>query len=1603
MSLHEKPFYSYFKHLRSLLNIHSCLMLLNPGTFKSFFMKKQLRITFSLVLLFAIAGTPSLMAQFATSNLRLQTPIANTKNIADTLDAPSDKTIPGQYIVVLKDGPSTSPLAGMAYAERQSSMKNLAASTLQRNNLQTKKVLNVFGTALKGFSVSGLSEGDLEKLRKDPSVKYIQQDQIISLDVITSQNDGNNKNTNENLPGAKSGTQNTLAGGKSTLACPILEVNGQAYLSGRATFGADLATLTAELILVSDGTIPDSDACETIQNDLTGKIALIDRGTCEFGSKALKAQNAGAIAVIIVNNVPGSVITMGGGAEGDLVNIQVTSVSLEDGNSIKTELANGTVTATLNKFDTQCTPWGISRVGGGLSGAGKRAWVIDSGVDTLHPDLNLNKEMSRSFVSYATSIQDDNGHGTHVAGTIAAIDNSFGVIGVAAGAEIVSVKVMAGDGGGESSWILAGIDYVAAHAVAGDVANYSIGGPANQVFDDAVLAASALCKFTLSAGNNQINANYKSPARLNGPNIYTISAMDVNDNWAYFSNFGNPPIDYCQPGVDILSCAIGGGYKFLNGTSMAAPHMAGLLLLGDVCAPTTVNNDPDGMPDLIAEHDNGTYDIVYVKHDASGLNTGASWEDAFTDLQSALSITCTSLDQIWVAGGTYYPTAGIDRTIAFVMKNDLAIYGGFDGNEAPGYDLSLRDFTTNQTILSGDIGTIDDISDNSYHVIYNFGNSLDATAILDGFTISDGNANGASPNHLAGGMLNYSSSPAVSNCIFKDNTAETAGALYQQSESPLTISNCSFLDNSAQVFSGAIQSFSDIDIHDCKISGNQAENAGGIFIANGVMTMINTEVSNNTATYQAAAINLQDCPSATLTNCLIAGNISQNSNGAIANLMYSGSSPVLTLINSTVAGNTSQAPYAAIWSSGGNTTTNLKNTIVADNTSANFYASDGSTIAGFASQGNNLDSDGTSGFVNNANGDIVGFDPLFVAADDFHLQPCSPAIDAGNNAGAPDDDLDENPRPFSPMGANPATVDMGCYEYSLITDICTLCQTTAFAGNDSSIFANETYTLAEAMAENYTSVSWTTEGDGVFDSVNKLNPVYTPGTADIAAGGVELCIEAQPLSACLVSGDHCMSLTINLPPEVEIVSPTDGTTLFDYTLTVSGTASDVNGDLAEVYVRLDGGSWQLATGTTSWNFDFTLTAGYHLIEAKAVDLQSLESDLDEITVFVGIQEIELPHGWSLISSFLDPSDPDIVNLWADVVGEDNLKLMIGMDGIYAPAPFNINTLTNWDVLKGYKVKMNATDTLVIEGYALPENEANFDAGANIIPVLTNQPTPLLDVFDTPDNDILYILELTSTQIYWPDGGIYTLTDLIPGKGYLANFNNPVTLTYPDYSPGTKSAYQELPPTEGPWVCARTGNFHLISLTAEAINDLENADFLGAFDSDGNCVGYTPSGKTSGNILLTVYGNDETSLEKDGYLEGELLHFRSFSMADNSDTELRATFSESFASYDGLFTPNGLSAITAFKAGETGIGENMTAASVQVYPNPAMDVLNITLTGFETLSGLEASLISAESRLVRTLDITTFVSKINIRDLQPGVYILKIMHDGEMTYKKVVVR
>jgi len=250
----------------------------------------------------------------------------------------------------------------------------------------------------------------------------------------------------------------------------------------------------------------------------------------------------------------------------------------------------------------QTTPWGINRVGGITNYTGtSKAWIIDSGIDLDHPDLNVDAINSASFVR--GNANDQNGHGTHVAGTVAAIKNTIGVVGVAPGATVVSVRVLDRRGSGSYSGVIAGVDYVAENATAGDVANMSLGGGASSAVDKAVttLAASGI-KISLAAGNSSNDAKNYSPARVNGDNIYTISAMDDNDDFARFSNYGKTTVDYCAPGVSIASTWKDGGYNTISGTSMAAPHVCGILLWGSIKTDGYVKGDPDGNADPIATH-----------------------------------------------------------------------------------------------------------------------------------------------------------------------------------------------------------------------------------------------------------------------------------------------------------------------------------------------------------------------------------------------------------------------------------------------------------------------------------------------------------------------------------------------------------------------------------------------------------------------------------------------------------------------------------------------------------------------------------------------------------------------------------------------------------------------------------------------------------------------------------------------------------------------------------------------------------------------------------------------------------------------------------------
>jgi subtilisin family serine protease len=260
----------------------------------------------------------------------------------------------------------------------------------------------------------------------------------------------------------------------------------------------------------------------------------------------------------------------------------------------------------IDRADAELSP--TAAIDGADTRVGVDVAVIDTGIDLSHPDLNVHAAGAKNCSS-GKSANDGNGHGTHVAGTVGALDNGAGVVGMAPGARLWPVRVLNNAGSGSFSDVICGVDYVTAHASEIEVANMSLGGPgsdsacgSNQdALHEAICAAvGAGVTFVVSAGNSAADARNFVPATYD--EVITVSALadfngkpgggaaptcraDVDDTIADFSNFG-ADVDVIAPGVCILSTWRRGGYNTISGTSMASPHVAGGAALYKATHPT---------------------------------------------------------------------------------------------------------------------------------------------------------------------------------------------------------------------------------------------------------------------------------------------------------------------------------------------------------------------------------------------------------------------------------------------------------------------------------------------------------------------------------------------------------------------------------------------------------------------------------------------------------------------------------------------------------------------------------------------------------------------------------------------------------------------------------------------------------------------------------------------------------------------------------------------------------------------------------------------------------------------------------------------------------
>ena len=345
----------------------------------------------------------------------------------------------------------------------------------------------------------------------------------------------------------------------------------------------------------------------------------------------------------------------------------------------------------------------------GNAGAGTYAFVIDSGVLDTTGDLNLNTIWSRSWIAGQGAFIDGAGHGTHVAGTIGALVNGRGVVGVAPGASIVSLKVFDSTGGGSTLDVIAAINHAVSVITTNNldlakvVINLSLGGPLSSTLNAAMIsAANAGIRLVVAAGNSGVDADTASPATTGThPNIYTVSAVDNAYVMASWSNWDQvtdsdptDSVDLAAPGVAVTSYYKNGVLTNLSGTSMAAPHVAGALLMGGVQAGDLVTPQVAGRADPFAwatTFPGGTTGITYRLSAPAAVDEG---------LAVSLAIATTGLapntNLYWNLGGTGITSA--DFIAPGALSGSSLV--GADGRAAINLTISADQQSEGNELLS---------------------------------------------------------------------------------------------------------------------------------------------------------------------------------------------------------------------------------------------------------------------------------------------------------------------------------------------------------------------------------------------------------------------------------------------------------------------------------------------------------------------------------------------------------------------------------------------------------------------------------------------------------------------------------------------------------------------------------------------------------------------------------------------------------------------------------------------------------------------------------------------------------------------------------------
>ncbi len=387
------------------------------------------------------------------------------------------------------------------------------------------------------------------------------------------------------------------------------------------------------------------------------------------------------------------------------------------------------------------------------------------------------------------------------------------------------------------------------------------------------------------------------------------------------------------------------------------------------------------------------------------------------------------------------------------------------------------------------------------------------------------------------------------------------------------------------------------------------------------------------------------------------------------------------------------------------------------------------------------------------------------------------------------------------------------------------------------------------------------------------------------------------------------------------------------------------------------------------------------------------------TVFGNIcQDYYFNQGWNSMSGFVVPENPALEDMFAPVQNE--LIFIQNLNGFYWPAQ-TINTIGDFDNSSGYALKVSEDLAFTYCGESLAQREIALAEGWHYLPVLSECEVNLMELLASVTDDVAIVQDLIGTAVYWPEMGINTLETLIPGRAYKIKLLNPTSLVFPDcVKSGAAVKHSQVNTINSEFGKIQMTPFsRIIYFSEQVFDDIFGYDMIGAYDNNGQLCGILDLHSKDGNQVMTLFGDDPLSGEKEGFAEDEKVNFKAMTSDNSKIADIEVLCEMESTNPSGNFRD-----MTLAKAIKISLEANSTSYEGQskftIYPNPAKDKVNILAS--DSNQEYEVEIYSAKGEVMLREKFSSD-SNLDVSTLKQGVYLVRISSTGALFTQKLIIQ